>query len=304
MTATSPPERILVLADGSAGAEAAVRSGARIAAGLGLPLTILGVSSGASDDPSIDEALRAASARARERISSVEIVRATGRLLEVASSRVAEMPTALVVVGANPRPGRSIAPGVWTLVKTLLPPVLVTPPGDFEPRTALFCTGGERFIEEGARFAARIAGALKMSVTVFHVAPSVPAMYGDELREREVRTSEFLDSNSRLARSIRRQIEIFRSAGVETTLRLASGDVIPAVTREVHGHRPDLVIVGSTPDRGAFQAYMLGDRTREIVERAGRPFLVVRSRRPGFFSELWRSLKDGAAAETEPPKPA
>jgi nucleotide-binding universal stress UspA family protein len=282
-----------------------VQAGARIAAALGLPLTLLGVSSGASDDPSIDEALRAGSARARESVASVEIVRATGRLLDVASNRVEETPTALVVLGANPRAGRSdgqIAPGVWQLIKSLSPPALVTPPGDFEPRTGLFCTGGERFIEEGARFAARIAGALKMSMTVFHVAPSVPAIYGDELRDREVSVSEFLDSNSRLARSVRRQIEIFRSAGVETTLRLASGDVIPAVMREVRRQRPDLVIVGSAPQRGAFQAYMLGDRTREIVERAGRPFLVVRSRRPGLLSELWRSLKDGAAAETEPAK--
>ncbi len=33
----------------------------------------------------------------------------------------------------------------------------------------------------------------------------------------------------------------------------------------------------------------------DIVGRAGRAFLVLRSRPPGLFAEIWRSLKEGAA---------
>jgi len=290
------PERILVLADDSPAAVGAVRAATQIAAGIGLPLAILGVSGDSAEDAPIEAALSGAYDYARQQLPSVETVRSTGDLFEVASRRVSETPTALVVVGAHARPEqarRRVAPGVWRLVRELAPPVLVTPPGDFSVKSALFCTGGERFIEEGARFAARIAAALQAAVTVFHVSPDLPGMYGDSLRDGEVSPKEFLASNSRLARNVARQIDIFRTAGAETTLRLATGDVVRRVLEETRRRGHTLLIVGSSPIRGALQTYMLGNRTREIVEAAGRPFLVLRSAPAGFWAEFWRSLKEG-----------
>lgn len=295
------PRRILVLADESPGAAAAVRAGIRIATGLGDALTILGVAAGPAEDVKIEAALAAAFAEARERIPEVEVIRATGDLLETASRRLEESPSALVVLGARWRPGeghRRIGPGVWRLVHALKPPVLVTPAGEGELRGALFCTGGERFIEDGARFAARILAGIRVSVTVLHVLPSLPGMYGDRMREDEVDVAEFLASNSRTSRNVKRQAEIFRRAGVETTLRLATGDVAQRVHEELRRGAHDLLIVGSSPQRGALRTYMLGDLSREIVGRAGRAFLVVRSKPVGFFSEIWRSLKEGAAEES------
>lgn len=302
------PERILVLADGSPAAESAVRGGIRIAEALTLPLAILGVSPGRTGDAPFDAALEAASKEARDRVASVEVIRETGDILSVAARRVAEAPTLLVVLGANPRaavPGRRIAPGVWELVKRLAPPALVTRPGDFSTGSALFCTGGERFIEDGARLLARIAAALGMAVTVFHAGPPIPAMYGDHLRDRENSPAEFLKSRSRLARSVERQLEIFRAAGISTKLRLGSGDVVSAVEQAVAAEKPDLLVVGSSPARGALQTYMMGDLAREIVDRAGRSFLVLRSRQGGLLRELWRSLREGAATGgAENPTPA
>ena len=81
----------------------------------------------------------------------------------------------------------------------------------------------------------------------------------------------------------------------ETTLRLATGDVVRRVLEEVRRGGHTLLIVGSSPIRGALQTYMLGDRTRDIVRAAGRPFLVLRSAPAGFWTEIWRSLKEGAA---------
>ncbi len=289
----SGSEKILVLVDGSSAAEGAARAAAEIAAGLEAPLTILGVARQSAEDAGLEAALAAAYEVARPRVPSVESIRATGDLFEVALRRTSEAPTSLVVAGSGSR--RPIGGTVWRLVRELSPPVLVTPPGAFSPKRALFCTGGERFIEEGARFAARVAAALGMSVTVFHVSPDLPGMYGDRLREREISPREFLASNSRLARNVRRQIEIFRLAGAAAELRLAAGDVVGCVLDEVRRGQQDLLIVGSSPRRGAIQTYMLGDRTREIVGTAGRPFLVLRSQPPGFWTEMWRSLKEGAA---------
>ena len=301
----SGTERILALVDASAPAESAARAATEIAAALAAPLTILGVSTGSGEDAGLESALAAAYAHARGQVASVESVRATGNLFDVASRNASDTPTSLVVAGTHPGPAgarRVIGPTVWRLVRELSPPVLVTPPGEFSPKRALFCTGGERFIEEGARFAARLAAALGMNVTVFHVSPDLPGMYGDRLREGEVSPREFLASNSRLARNVRRQVEIFQRAGAAAELRLAAGDVVRCVLDEVRRGQQDLLIVGSSPRRGAIQTYMLGDKTREIVGLAARPFLVLRSQPPGFWTEIWRSLKEGAAGTgTEEP---
>ncbi|MEP7132977.1 MAG: universal stress protein [Acidobacteriota bacterium] len=294
----SGPERILALVDASAPGESAARAAVELASALGAPLTILGVSAGSAQDEGLESALAAAYEQARARVPSVESVRATGNLLEVALRNTTDTPASLLVAGTHLRPAGvrgGIGPTVWRLVRELSPPVLVTPPGEFSPKKALFCTGGERFIEEGARFAARVAAALKIHVTVFHVSPDLPGMYGDRLREGEVSPREFLASNSRLARNVRRQVGIFERAGATAELRLAAGDVVRCVLEEVRRRKHDLLIVGSSPRRGAIQTYMLGDKTREIVSLSARPFLVLRSEPPGFWTEMWRSLKEGAA---------
>lgn len=300
----SATERVLALVDASSAAESAAQAATQIAAGLGAALTLLGVTDPSSDGAGLEPALAAAYEVARSRVSSVESVRATGDLFEVASRRATDSPTSLVVAGTRLRPtgsARTVGATVWRLVRELAPPVLITPPGAFAPKRALFCTGGERFIEEGARFASRVVAALGVSVTVFHVSPDLPGMYGDRLREGEVSPREFLASNSRLARNVQRQVDIFRQSGVDTELRLAAGDVVRRVLDEVRRGHHDLLIVGSSPRRGAIQTYMLGDKTREIVEVAARPFLVLRSVPPGFFTEIWRSLKEGAAGTSSLP---
>jgi nucleotide-binding universal stress UspA family protein len=295
---TDSPRRILVLADDSPAAAAAVRSAARIAEVLQEPLTILGVARRAGEDDRIEAALAEAFAAARSRVASVEVTRATGELLEVSSRRLAESPSSLVVAGARWHAGAAsgrLSPAVWALVQSLQPPVLVTPAREGDFASALFCTGGERFIEDGARFAARLLAAMGVPVTVFHVLPPLPGMYGDRMRDEETDVADFIASGSRSARNVQRQVEIFRAAGAAVTLRLATGDVADRVLDEVRRGGHDLLVVGSSPERGRLRAYMLGDLTREIVGRAGRAFLVVRSRPPGLFTELWRSLKEGAA---------
>jgi hypothetical protein len=67
------------------------------------------------------------------------------------------------------------------------------------------------------------------------------------------------------------------------------------LVRAIRRGNHDLLVVGSSPGRGTLRTYMLGDLSRDIVGRAGRAFLVLRSRPPGLLTEIWRSLKEGAA---------
>ena len=290
--------QVLVLVDESPGARSAVRIGSEFARALGRTLALLGTASGSVESSAIEAALSEARASASERVASVETVQASGELIATVRRRVSETRTALVVLGANPRPEdpeRVLSGRIWRIVKALSPPVLVVPAGCESVKRFLFCTGGERFIEEGAAFAAAAAAGLSGEVTVFHVAPHAPAMYGGRFEREEASAADFLGTNSRVSRNVRRQIELFRAAGARTSFRVAGGDVVAQVLEEIRREKPDVVIVGSVPTRGAMQTYVLGDLTREIVARAHRPFLVLRSRAPGFWSELWNAFRDGAA---------
>ncbi len=302
MTQTGASGQILVLTDGSPAANSAARVATEIARRLGCSLAILGVSGGPGDDARIAEAVAAAQAHARSRVPSIETIQATGELLAVASRRVRESPTSLVVLGAGRRPGQTparLASRVWTIVKTLSPPVLIVPEEEAGLASFLFCTGGARYIEEGARFAARMAASVGARVTVFHVSPHAPAMYGDRM-EREGGSAEtFLKSNSRLARNIRRQIEIFSEAGASTDFRVSVGDVADAVAREVRRGGHDLVIVGSSPTRGTIRTYVLGNVTHDIMTLTRPSFLVLRSSQPGFWAEIWRILTEPAEEKPE-----
>jgi nucleotide-binding universal stress UspA family protein len=137
-------------------------------------------------------------------------------------------------------------------------------------------------------FAARLARGLGAAVTVFHVSPVVPGIFGDRLEKEEENAEQFLNSNSRIARHVKAQVEIFRGAGVDTKVRVRTGDVVEGVLEEVRTGGHDLVVVGSSPTHGALRTYLLGDVTREIVTLSSRPFLVLRSRQPAFWETLWK----------------
>jgi nucleotide-binding universal stress UspA family protein len=304
MSAEPPGGQILVLVDGSAGSRAAASLAVEIARALGRPLAILGVTGGASANTPIAEAIAETRALAAERVASVDAIQSTGDVLEVAQRRVSETPTALVVLGANPRPGRfprSVAGRIWHMVRSLPAPVLVAPAGSPPVSRVLFCSGGERFTEEGARLTASLAAALGAPVTLLHVSPQIPEIYSGPLGE-DATPDRFLESNSRLARNLRRQIEIFRAAGAQVSFRLVSGDLVDRVLQELRETKADLLVVGSSPARGPIRASILGDLAREIAGRSGRAFLVVRPRQPGFWAELWRTLRERSTEESEAPQ--
>jgi nucleotide-binding universal stress UspA family protein len=306
-------DRILVLTDGSAEAGIAVRLATEIARALAAPLTVLGVSSDASHDTAIASALAAAQAHARPQVPYLETVQATGDLYGAASHRVAESAPTLVVLGATRRTdhaGVRLPKDLWRIAKGLEPPVLAAVGPRTSIRKILFCSGGERYIEPGTQFAARLAGALGAEVTVFHVVPHAPAMYGEDFGREQSDPEEFLLSNSRLARNLRRQVAIFRDAGAAVTFLTSGGNVLSATIHAIRREDFDLVVTGSSPARGAIGTYMLGNLTRDIATHANRPFLILRSRLPGFLEELWRILtessaesrrKASGAASTPPP---
>jgi nucleotide-binding universal stress UspA family protein len=284
--------QVLVLTDGSPAARAAVTIAISCAKALDRPLAVLGAAEGAENDEAVGAAVQEAQTLGKKELRTVIAVQSSGDLLELASQRVADVPTCLVVAGSRREPVGAriqITPRVWTLIKSLQPPVLVASEEHPSPLRWLFCTGGAAHIEDGAQFAAGLAKGLGATVTVFHVSPMVPGIFGDRLEEEEENAEQFLRSNSRIAKGVQRHVDVFRKAGVPTKVRVRTGEVVDGVLEEMRSGGHDLVVVGSSPQHGPIRTYLMGDVTRDIVTLSSRPFLVLRSRQPAFWESLWRS---------------
>jgi nucleotide-binding universal stress UspA family protein len=70
---------------------------------------------------------------------------------------------------------------------------------------------------------------------------------------------------------------------------------MPELLREMRRVDYDLVVAGSSPARGRLQTYIMGDITRELVNQADCPVLVVRTGQvttlPDEFSRFITELK-------------
>jgi nucleotide-binding universal stress UspA family protein len=71
--------------------------------------------------------------------------------------------------------------------------------------------------------------------------------------------------------------KIIEEAGVQATIQIGHGIVIDQIQAEVTRGDYDLVVAGSWAIRDRWRTYAIGNITREIVNRADRPVLVIRS---------------------------
>jgi nucleotide-binding universal stress UspA family protein len=131
------------------------------------------------------------------------------------------------------------------------------------------------------------------TITLLHVLPEPPAIYARLPKMRET-TDWLLSSNSELGINLRREKETLESLGVVTEVKLRRGSVLEQILSEIREGAYDLVVTGSALSRG-LRTYVLGDVSREIVNRASCPILVVRSREQAGeahtgFRAFWERL--------------
>jgi glycosyltransferase involved in cell wall biosynthesis len=135
---------------------------------------------------------------------------------------------------------------------------------------------------------AEIAKAVGAEVTLLHVLPELPAIYSGLPRLVES-SAAILNSGSELGRNLRQEKEMLESFNVITDVVVRQGAVLEEILREIHVGKYDMVVTGSALSR-SLRTYVLGDITREIVNRIGCAVLVVRShrqpRRPIFSFKM------------------
>ena len=278
--------KILFCSDGSSQAENAVRFGALIAAACRAETSILGITEKEGDEDPLLQSLRHAQDILKEQRLYAELITKAGRPLHEIVKRTRERDYDLVVIGAVRKTTRhplwkSVDP-LWMsklaykIIESIEAPVLVVIGERPALKRILLCTSGAPHADQAVEFTAKIARRLDAVVDLFHVMPEPPAIYADMIRQ-EVDAGRILASHSRLGRTLRRQKELLEKSKVFGEFRLRQGMVTPELLNELRITGYDLVVSGFSPATDRFRRYMLGEITREIVNSAELPVLVIRT---------------------------
>jgi len=270
--------KLLLCTDGSEQAERAIRLGTNLAAGCKAEATVLGIVENPGQSKVILDALKRAQTLLESQHINAELITKSGRPVEEIVRRTEETKYDLVVIGAVQKESRGafwMSSKSYKIIKEIRPPVLSVAGETTKVQRILICCGGKHYIDSAIRLAGEIARCLGASASLLHVLPDLPAIYA-HLPRMEETTTFVLKSQSELGVNLRHGQEILEAAGVPTEVHLRHGSVLEEILREIYTGDYDLVVTGSALSR-SWRTYVLGDISREIVNRVQRAVLVVRS---------------------------
>jgi len=288
--------KILICSDGSEQADRAVRLGAAIADACRAETTLLGIIEAPGHATDLLDSLKRAQGFLAEKKVSAELITKPGHPIEQIIHRTEEACYDLVVIGAvlkAPRGRFWMSSKSYKIIKSIKPPVLLVAGQSTTIKRILICSGGKRYIDNAVRLTGEIARGLGAEATLLHVMPEPPAMYA-RLPRIEETAAQLINSNSELGLNLRHAKESFEALGVPVQVRLRCGSVLAQILGEIGSGNYELVVTGSALS-GSLRTYVLGDISRELVNRANRAILVVRSSATHLDSrfhlrDLWRSV--------------
>lgn len=286
--------KVLFCSDGSTAAEKAVRFAALIAAGWHAETTILGIVERAGTEDALLRSLRRSQDLLNQHNLEAELVTKAGRPVSEIVKRTEATDYDLVVIGAERRDRAPLLRPIkaYQITEAVRPPVLLFLGERSSLRRILLCHGGGVPAVKAVELTGAIAKSTQAAVTLFHVLAAAPAMFAG-LLQQEQDAERVLESDSSLGRALRQQKETLTELGIACTVRLRHGLVVPELLTEVRQAEYDLVVAGSSPSRDRLRAYMLGNVTRELINHAEWPVLVVRREavphpRTGFVSGFFK----------------
>jgi nucleotide-binding universal stress UspA family protein len=268
--------KILICNDGSEQAERAMRVGAAIAAACEAEVTLLGIQETPASEAVLDS-LKRGQALLEDKKIHAELVTKSGKPIEEIVKRTRETVYDLVVIGAARKETRGafwMSSKTYKLIKEVRSPVLSVAGKTVSINRIVICSGGKRYIDDAVVLTGKIARGLGATVTLLHVTSEPPGILA-HLPRMEQDAEFLLRSQSELAQNLRREKETLESMGVRTEVKLRHGGVLDEILREIREGNYDLVVTGSAHSR-SFRTYVLGDISREIINRATCAVLIAR----------------------------
>jgi len=283
--------KILICSDASEQAERALRLGAAIAAGCQAEVTLLGIQESRGDSQALLDSLKRGQALLEDKKIHAELVTKSGKPIEEIIKHTRQTVYDLVVIGAPRKETRGafwMASKTYKLIKEIRSPVLSVAGKTNAINRILICSGGKRYIDNAVGLTGEIARGVAAAVTLLHVTSEPPGILA-RLPHIEQDTDFVLRSQSELAQNLRREKETLESLSVRTKVKLRHGEVLQQILREIREGNYDLVVTGSALSR-SFRTYVLGDISREIVNRASCAVLVARGQQmPAALPFKWFS---------------
>lgn len=139
----------------------------------------------------------------------------------------------------------------------------------------LICASGTQQGHMAVWAGASLACGAGTTATVLHVVDAMPAMYAG-LEQMEETLAELLQSDTEKARELKWAAQVIKAECEISELKLRRGIVVDEILREGQVGDYGLIVMGSSRSAGGLVRVLMGDLTREIVNRAQRPVLVVR----------------------------
>jgi nucleotide-binding universal stress UspA family protein len=218
--------------------------------------------------------------RAQQAVTGVEVIPTVvsgdpaERLLEI----IHKDPVDMVILGARQGLGfiqRMFASGTPKLIGTLPVAVMMVREAKETLDRILICMGGTELSEKVIKFGALLAGATEADATLLYVTGSVPSMYTG-LSEMEETVEEVLDSDTPLARHLRRGAEILNEQGVQGELEQRHGTVAEGILREATRGNFDLVVLGASEASKSVKGWLMGNITQRVIDKSDCPVLIVK----------------------------
>jgi nucleotide-binding universal stress UspA family protein len=292
--------RILICSDGTDPADKPVLLAGLVAAPTKAQTTLLGIAETSADDKPLRDALDGEAEKLRRFGVSPEIVVRTGEPIREILEQTKTVRYDMTIIGTR----RKTSSGpywrsgkTYEVIKAIPTPVLLATGVCEALKSFIVCTGGKKYIDAAVELTGKLAAAVGASVTLLHVMAEPPAIYAD-LMQLEEDVERLLQSGSELGRNLLAQKQSLEKLGVVVEVRVRHGFVVDQIFADTSERGHDLIVTGSSPTRGPLGHYIMGDLTREIVNRANVPVLVARSAKNGGAppAGVWSTLKQLVAS--------
>ena len=292
--------RILICSDGTDPGDKPVLLAGLVAAPTKAETTLLGIAEMPADEEPLRAALESEAEKLRRSGLSPEIVLRAGEPIREILEQTKTTAYDMTIIGSR----RKTSSGpywrsgkTYEVIKAIPTPVLLATGVCDTLKSFIVCTGGKKYIDAAVELTGKLAASVGASVTLLHVMAEPPAIYADLMRLEED-VERLLQSGSELGRNLLAQKQSLEKLGIVVEVRVRHGFVVDQIFADVSERGHDLIVTGSSPTRGPLGHYIMGDLTREIVNRANVPVLVARSAKNGGGPPggVWSTLKQLVAS--------
>lgn len=164
------------------------------------------------------------------------------------------------------------------LMEAIRGPILYVPEARLPLKSLLISAGGLGYEVDAENLALQLAAASRADVTILHVIPPTDLDY-PTTRDVRQHAGDLQDTDTVLGRTLKKGLEIARSAGLNAKLTTRQGHVVEEILAEARQGNYDLVCMGSRYSANALRQLYTPNVTAEVAEAVNCPVLTVRHMR-------------------------